>query len=353
MKNKKSASIYLALGFMITAAYVIFAVKPLEKEFQFTPEWKIDVANPSVQETGEGEKTHYFKLGQTMGYFTYDGKVSNFTTFPFRAAISDGIYASYTENNSKCDFFSKDGKKIGTINEYGFPMFDEDRIYVFFPGGNSFGRMDENGERLWEFESASPITAFDSSSAGAVVGLADGSIVQFENDGNISLRFSPGGSEFQIISGVAISPSGEYIASVSGQNRERFVLAKKEAAHSKIVFHEFSEKSTPYQKLVKFSNDSRKVYYDFDGTLGIADTQTLKARHIKINGRAISLRESDDCAFLLTRLGDEYTVYIIEKNSTLTGSFSFKAKTAFIQTDGKELFVGKDTSISKISIQKK
>lgn len=353
MKNKKGVSLYITLASTVTVLYVVFAAKPLEEEFQFIPEWKIDVANPTVQKTAGNESTHFFRLAQSLGYFTDDGKVTNFVSFPFKATVSENIYAVYSANSSACDFYSKDGQKTGTINEYGFPMFDEDRIFVFFPGGSSVGRMDSEGKKIWEYESTSPITAFDSSKAGCVLGFADGRLIQFSDDGNILRQFSPGGSEFQVISGAAVSPCGQFIASVSGMNKERFVLAKQEDAHSKIVFHEFTEKSRPYQKLVKFSGDGKKVYYDFDGTLGIVDTETTKSQHIKIKGRSISLKESERCVFLLTKQADEYTVYIIEKNSELVGSFSFKAKAAFIQTDSENLFVGKDSTISKINIQKK
>ena len=351
MKNKKTASLFVIIGIIITILYIIFAIKPLGEEFQFIPEWKIDITNPSIERSDEVK--HPFKLGQAMGYFTDSGKVTSFISFPFKATISESRYASYMENNFSCDYYNANGEKEGTIKEYGFPHFDGERMYIFNPGGNSFQELDPNGKKIWEFESTSPVTAFDSSEGGCIAGFADGSIAQFDHSGKILQQFSPGGSEFQIISGAAVSSDGEYIAIVSGQNKERFVLAKKEDAHSKIVFHEFSDSSKPYQKLVKFSKDNSKVYYDFCGKLGIADTKKCKSSYIKIKGQAISLKENDSCVFVLTKDKDEYTVYVIEKNSSLTGKFSFKAKSAFIQTYENVLFVGKDSTISKINIFKK
>ena len=353
MKNKKKTSVFVTAGVVIVVLYVIFAVKPLNEEFQFIPVWKIDVSNPPVVKAEENEATFPFKLMQTMGYFTQDGKVTNFSTFPYKATISDSYYTSYRENNSSCDFYTPEGKKAGTIKEKGFPMFDQDRLFIFLPGGSSFARLSSDGKKMWEFESSSPITAFDSSEAGNAAGFADGSISQFDTEGKILQQFTPGGSEFNIISGAAISNNGNFIASVSGQNKERFVLAKREDAHSKIVFHEFTDNSLPYQKLVKFSKDDSKVYYDFDGKLGIVDTEKYKCRHIKIKGQAISLKESDLCVFVLTKQNDNYTVYILEKNSSLIGSFSYVAEASFIQTDENSLYIGKDSSISKISIVKK
>ena len=353
MKNIKKNSFFVTLAAVIIVVYVIFAVKPLNEEFHFIPVWKIDVSNPPVSKNEDNQKTFPFKLMQTLGYFTEDGKVTVFKTYPYKASISDTFFASYRENNSSCDFYTPEEKKAGTISEKGFPMFDQDRIFVFLPGGSSFVRLSQEGKRLWEFESSSPITAFDSSRAGNAAGFADGSITQFSPEGSIVQQFSPGGSEFNIISGVAISNNGNFIASVSGQNKERFVLAKKEDAHSKIVFHEFTDHSRPYQKLVKFSADDSKVYYDFDGKLGIVDTEKYSSRHIKIKGQAISIRESDLCVFVLTKEGENYTVYVLEKNSSLVGKFSYQANASFIQTDENSLYIGKDSSISKINIVKR
>ncbi len=350
MKNKNAPSPYLTVGIIISILYVIFAAKPLEEEFQFEPDWKIDAANPTVINENEDEKTHPFRLGQTMGYFTNSGKITNFITFPFKASISENIYTSYFSNSTGCELFSRNGTKIGQIDKPGFPMIADERIFVFLPGGNSLASMDEKGSLLWEFESPSPITAFGSSAAGCVLGFADGSVIQFDKEGKTIQKFFPEGSELHIILGAAVSSDGNLVATVSGQNRERFVLSRKEDAHSRIIFHEFSEKSMPYQKLVKFSKDASKVFYDFNGTLGIVDTKTCKVKHIKITGQAINLEEGKRCVFLLTKSGEDYRVYIVENNSSLVGSFSFKAKTAFKKENKESIFVGKDTTISKLKI---
>jgi len=56
--------------------------------------------------------------------------------------------------------------------------------------------------------------------------------------------------------------------------------------------------------------------------------------------------------FVLTKDDTRYTVYAIEKFDTMNGSFSFEAQSAFIRTDGENLFVGKDSTISRMTIIK-
>ena len=84
MKTKKSISFFISLSVIFCILYIILAIKPLGKEYQFTPEWKIDVASPNVKPIENDSQLVYFKLGQTMGYFTEDGDVVNFITFPLK-----------------------------------------------------------------------------------------------------------------------------------------------------------------------------------------------------------------------------------------------------------------------------
>ena len=281
------------------------------------------------------------------------GKITQFVTFPQKASISRSYYTSYNSNNTQAKYYSPDGKLSGTINVTGFPMIDEDRIFVFLPGGASFVKCTPDGQKEWEYGGTVPITAFDSSKSGVVIGFADGNICQFNTSGNLVQRFTPGGSDYNVILGAAISSSGEYIAVVSGQNRQRFVLAKRSENQTKITAHEFLNSNEPTQKLVKFSRDDSTVYFATSDDLGIVDVKTGKIRHIKLKGHANAIQESNESVFVLTKLEDTYTVYVIEKFATLTGAFSFSAKNAFILTDENRLYVGKDSTISCISISKK
>ena len=88
MKNKKNISFYILLSLIFCISYIVLAIKPLGTEHQFSPEWKIDVTNPSTVKPEEDSKLLPFKLGQTLGYFTPDGKVITFVSFPMKASIS-------------------------------------------------------------------------------------------------------------------------------------------------------------------------------------------------------------------------------------------------------------------------
>ena len=149
MKTKKTSSFYITLALILCAVYIIFAIKPLGFEYQLTPGWKIDVTNPTLSAPEENERLLYFKLGQSIGYFTENGKVTNFISYPYKSSISKEYYTFYSANSSAASFYLPSGKKAGTINISGFPMIQENRLYVFLPGGSSFVQCREDGSKAW------------------------------------------------------------------------------------------------------------------------------------------------------------------------------------------------------------
>lgn len=352
MKTKKHSHIYILLAIFFIIIYIILAAKPLGKEYHFTPQWRKSIA-PTSNTAPVNTRQIYFKLGQTIGYFTEDGNITTFKTFPSKASISSEYYAIYNTEDSQIAFYNRQNQQAGILQAPGFPFFEEDRIYVFLPGGASFAKCDSQGQVLWINENTIPLTAFSSKENFTTTGYADGSIKVFDNqNGNEALSFAPGGSDYKIILGLDISSDGTYIASVSGHNKQRFVLTKNESKQPKIVFHNYLNSDMNRQTVVRICDQDKRVLYNYDNYLGIYNIETQKNTAIKIDKIVIAIEETDSLIFVLGKSGRQYTVYIIEKTDTLEGSFSFEADTAFIKTCNNNLYVGQDTSISKVKISK-
>ncbi|MCR5063753.1 MAG: WD40 repeat domain-containing protein [Treponema sp.] len=353
MKKKIALIPFILVALFFTILYIILAAKPLQKDYQFTPVWKISTANPAVVGVQDISKQYYFHLGQTAGYFTEDGKITCFRTFPAKVSISDSYFALYNTDAANTDFFTSNGEKAGVIKGAGYPFIVEDSIFRFLPGGASFAKCDAGGETLWLYEGVIPITAFSAKENFCTAGFANGSIKVYDNKtGNIESDFVPGGSDYPVILGLDISNDGQYIASISGHNRQRFVLSHKESNQQKIIFHTFLDKETSSRTLVHFCKDSERVLYCCQDSIGIYNIKTQENFFINMESKIISIEESEDFVFLLGKNQSNYTVFLIDKTNTLEGLFSFEAQSAFINCDNNNLFIGSDSSISRIAITK-
>ena len=352
MKTKKHIHIYILLAFFFIIIYIILAAKPLGKEYHFTPQWRKSVASPTVNSSSSAQQI-YFKLGQSIGYFTEDGQITTFKTFPAKASISSEYYATYNTEDAKITFFNKHNQEQGELSVSGFPFFEEDRIYVFLPGGSSFAKCNPQGELIWKNENTIPLTAFSSKENFTASGYADGTIKVLDNkSGSEALSFAPGGSDYKVILGLDISADGAYVASVSGHNKQRFVITKNEGKQPKIIYHNFLDSDMKRQTVVRFCDNDKRIIYNYDTYIGIYNLEKEKNTSIKIDKKVIAVEETDSLIFVLGKKDNEYTVYIIEKTDTLEGTFSFQAETAFIKTCNNNLYVGQDTSISKVKISK-
>lgn len=351
MKKNNIVSLSVFIAIIFTILYIIFSAKSLSKEYQFTPVWKISTSNPSITEANPEDNKIHFHLGQTIGYFTENGNVISYKTFPAKVAISDFYYSTYDTDAKDTPFYNSKNELAGVIKASGFPYFVDDLIYVFLPGGSSFAKCYPNGEICWTYEGTIPITAFAAKPNYTAVGLADGTIKVFENEnGNNEISFEPGGSDYPIILGLDISPDGQYIASISGHNRQRFVLSHREENQQKIIYHHFLDDDSLYRSSVYFTKDASRVFYNYGNKLGIYELNKQKNSEVIIKDKIISIKESEDFVVLLSKNKKNYTITLIENTNTKEGDFSFEANTAFIQTLGNKLYIGKDNSISCIAI---
>lgn len=353
MKTKKHAGLYILLAFLFILLYIFLAAKPLGKEYHFTPEWKKSISTPALQNPIYNTKPIYFKLGQTMGYFTPEGDITNSKTYPVKAAISSDYYALYNTLDEKTVFYDYTGKEKGSFEQAGYPFFEEDRIFIFMPGGASFARCNSDGSTRWIYESLIPITAFSSKQALTAAGYADGTIRILDNENGMEkTSFSPGGSDYKVILGLDVSSDGVYIASVSGHDKQRFVITRADGLQPKIIHHEYLNSNLNRRTVVRFCDNDKQVIYNYDGYIGIYNIENDKNTSIKIDKTVIAIEETDSIFFVLGKNQNEYTVYIIEKTQTLEGCFTFEAESAFIKTDGNDLYIGQDTTISKIKVSK-
>jgi hypothetical protein len=355
MKLKKNVFLLTLSICLLMVIYILSAARPLGKELLITPEWTINIGRAPEGSSPQSSLQLPFRLGQVMGYFTADGKITLATTFPYKATISSHYYAQYGSDNPETAFFNTDGTQAGTITYNGFPFFDDDRIFTFLPGGSSFIQCKPDGSESWSYEGVMPITAFSSSPSGCVAGFADGTIRTFSSDGRILQEFSPGGSDFSVILGTDLSSDGKYLACISGLNRQRIVLAKCDKEHCTITFFKYFDKNLTRQTLVKFSKKSDVLYYNYAGGLGIVNCASGSHTEMPVKGKIITIQESDigNTVYVLGKNDNEYSVYIIEEFDNMVGSFSFTADNAFILTSGNSLFVGRDSQISRLTLSKK
>ncbi|MBQ9537633.1 MAG: hypothetical protein IJU95_00035 [Treponema sp.] len=350
-KDNTKAKIAVLVG-VFCFLYIIFSFKPLREEIHLTPDWTIAIDREGLSPESD-EDLVPFKLGQAIGYFSEDGRIASCIPYSFNAAISPVYYAVYSSDNSHTDVKTPDGNTVLSLDAPGFPFFSDDRIFVFFPNGSSVARYSSSGDKIWEYEDYSPITAFSSTKGGSVIGFADGQLVSITSNGDIDQQYYPGGSEFSAIYGVGISEDGSLVGCISGLKSQRFIVSKRvSGGHPKVLFHEYLPADSNTIRLVKFNSDASMVFYNYNGGLGIADLKEARSAHVPLSGTVVQIEESKDFGlmFVLSRDGNQYTVTVLEPFDQVISSTSFKAVNSFLLVKEKFVFIGRDNKISRLTV---
>ncbi len=358
MKFKENLKYFIIIGIVFSVIYLFVAVTPLGKELVLRPSWTLSLSeiqieeNPQLSANTGNETLIPFILGRRLGYFTPEGRIAMMETFPYKASVSESLWTTYGSSASNTVLYAPDGGEACTVEDGGFVHLDDGRIYLFLPGGGGIAEYAEDGQRKWTYERFVPVTAFNSSPQGCVIGYADGNLAYLQPDGTELFSFYPGGSTYEVILGADISPSGKLTACVSGQEDQRFVLIRTTDGQSKIVFHEYLPGNLKRQTFVWFDANEEFVFYNFDGGLGIADCRTLESKKIPIDGTVVSIAESpgENLYLILSKNGSDYRISLLEKPDRLLGSVSFKAGNAFLTENGGRFFLGTDDYISCIGI---
>ncbi len=359
MNIKGNLKYLLAGSIVFLLVYLFLAAVPLGPDFYFEPSWvrQITVADTAEVETPRDEafpeNAIPFHLGNTFGYFTPDGTIVLSRTSTERIIVSRHGWATYPHDAQQTTISFTDNAADVLIHEPGYVHLDKDRIYLFHPGGNRVSSLSEKAETLWTREHTAPITAFNSSPAGTVIGYADGNLTAVSPTGEILFTFWPGGSDHQIILGTAISGDGEFIACISGIDRQRFIVAQRMSNQYRILYHTYLEGNLRRQLYCNFDDRGKHVFFETASGLGIFDSNTLESRILQIPGTIVSTGEipGNSVFTVLSKNGNEFTLSAIEKPDHIVGSAIFPGTDAFLVQQGTTLFLGIDSRITRIDIR--
>ncbi len=364
MKIKENVLLFSIIGLVFFIAYLLLAGLPLEEEIQFLPKWTINIQekydsfiheNDNLASSSVPSDALPFKLSQYLGYVTPSGDIPFIYSFPEKSSISKSRWTVYTSSAYNTPVYSAQNGESFILQDSGFPHLIDDAVFIFYPGGNSFGCYSTAGDKMWTAEHWSPITAFDASAAGTVTGYADGNIRHFDTEGNLVFSMYPGGSTFEVILGTAISGDGNYIAAVCGLDKQRFILIQVNGKNSKIVYHSYLDSQKNEQTYVHFNNAGNRVFFNYNGGLGIVNCEKYSIKKIPFKGSVCTIGELADgtLSFVLLQDEQQWTVLALESFSNRMGSFTFTARNAFMSVSGNDLFIGKDEGISKMEIVSK
>ena len=175
-----------------------------------------------------------------------------------------------------------------------------------------------------------------------------------DREGRTLFSFYPGGSDYQVVLGAAISESGRQAVCVSGITPQRVILIEIESGQHRITAHRNLDGDLRRQVFAGFGDSGRQAFFETPAGLGIFDTQTRTFSEVPFEGQILNVVEYTGTGFFTVLAKTEpsnHLLALVENPATKAASVNFECRDAFLLFADGGLYLGSDGTISKISIR--
>ncbi|PKL08227.1 MAG: hypothetical protein CVV51_09995 [Spirochaetae bacterium HGW-Spirochaetae-7] len=347
-KGRRVAIAVFAIVVMILA-YFFVCTEPLSAELSAVPRWRIDIAATAETALPAGESVEgllSYSTDTRHGYFWPDGRVAFMADEP--AAISDKSYVIPSRNGSG-SMLKVPGKPAGLPIEAHLPFFAADKLYSAELDGSGFAAWDQSGRKSWSYAFPCQLSAFSAGDTLAVGGTVDGWLEGVTVDGRKAFSFAPGGSRLSVILGLGVSRSGDWIAAISGIDRQRLVVLGRGGADFRVTSHRYLDSDYREPVRVIVMSDDRHVLYRRTDGIGVwsVDGKVDEVLPVKADDFDVHADGERGLAYLVARRGRKSEIVVFRLPATLLGRISLPDSSDYVRFVGSSAYVGGRTWLAR------
>jgi len=361
---------------VLFVVYFFAAARPVPRETVLVPHWLSSFEGESPVAINGGnvpDKLTPFTLGDRYGYVNSEGKFSVNKIKTGNIYLSDNLWTEYESEPSQIEIMDSSGQQAVVINDpRGYPVLLDDRIYILGSEQNSLSEIDRNGDLLWTYDFSAPLTCIDAASGYVLTGSIDGIVEMLDSSGRRIFVFEPSGSRYSVILGCAISRNGSMIGIISGIEEQRFLLLERygnTGVDYRVVYHEFTGGGFRRPVHISFTDQDRRVVFEYPGGLGCYDIKTKQSMKIPLEGTIISIDNSGDqgysfvicsCPDNIKKLigikfpeNNRFTAKAMHYKKMLFLQAPFESDNAFLGRSGQSIIVGGGNILASFILEKK
>lgn len=343
--NGRRLSLTVLVLFLVIFVYFFALAEPLCPELSVAPRWMLDLktSTSNVADLPAGADYFSYTTGIHNGYFSVDGKGFAISESPDRLNVTDASYVLIHEDASGSVLKSPQGTIVADLATTS----------AFFSGGRLFSAEDEGtgvkaynskGESLWSYTFPCQLSAFAVGNDLVVGGTVDGWLEGVAPDGSKVFSFSPGGSRLSAVLGLGVSRSGQWIAAITGIDRQRLIVLGRGGTDFRVSSHRYLD--TDYREPVKVivMDDDRHVLYRRPDGIGVWSVDGLvdEILPVKADDFDITLDTAKNIAYLVARRAHKAEIVAFLLPATLLGRIALPDSSEYVRFSGSSAFVGGD-----------
>jgi hypothetical protein len=196
------------------------------------------------------------------------------------------------------------------------------------------------------------ISAFASGETLSVGGTIDGWLEGIDKNGKKVFSFSPGGSRLPVVLGTAVSDSGDWIATVSGIDKQRLVVLGRGGVEYRVKSHRYLESDFREPIRVVIMEDDTHVLYRREDGVGVwsVDGKVDEVLPVMAEDFDVSVDPPHRIALLAARQGESKSITVFRTPSTLLGTIRLPDSSDFIRIIGSSVYFGGQSWIARLDL---
>ena len=353
-KGRRKIFTVLVAVVLIAVFFFVFS-EPLRPELSAAPRWTIDLsasvasAEASAQDRVDASAVS-FSTASRFGYFGTDGSIGfvGEATGPVPMSDSSYVSAELVPGGTNYSLRSPVGARVAELDASA-PFYSSGRLFSAQADGSGVAAYDGKGNRLWSYTFPCQLSAFSAGEGLAVGGTVDGWLEGVDSGGRRAFSFAPGGSRLQVVLGLGVSRSGNWIAAVTGVDRQRLVVLGRGGADYRVASHRYLDSDYREPVRVVVLDDDRHVLYRRADGIGVwsVDGAVDELLPVKADDFDVSLDAERGLALLVARRGKKAEVVAFRLPATLLGRVPLPDGSEYVRLIGSSVYFGSGDSISR------
>ncbi len=342
--------------------YLALFPRPLGTELMVRVETGIALQDAAPSSQGSTAPLFPFQLDPLFGYINSEGALAFMDSIQGGVALAQDGFINYSTVSETHVYQDGYGRIERVIQASGYPVLRAGRVFVLGPGGARVSEWGETGDRIWEREFGSHVTAFDASATTTVVGLLSGELVFLDEDGQEIQRYRARRSRVPVVYGLDVDEAGSRVALVSGLDPHIVTVLEHDGERFAPRFERelVSELREPVP--VRFFETAGRVVLEQVDELEMSSLLSLRfdgreAAALSLVGRLHGLVEPEGSS-VLTALAEDsqvangFELLLWAGTDRVMARVPFFADTAFIGNGpGGSLLLGVDARVLQLRLE--
>ncbi len=349
--RRNPTAFWILFSLFLLVCFFLFP-EPLPPEFTARPVWyKKITSDPALPPAGTD---FTFSIGGKAGFFNPEG--ATYSVEPPSSAVLMGENSWLTlppGNAAVKTVMNMQGEKLGSIPPAEIPFFIRNRLFSTSYDAMGLVAYSDLGKPLWNYTFPCQVSGFDANESVSVAGLIDGSVEILDKTGKQLLSFTPGGSRLQVILGISSSVTGNYVAMVSGIDRQRLVVLGRGDKDYRVVAHRYLESDFRTPVSVFILPDDRYVLYQQPEGIGVFSLDGKENAMLPVKAETFTVHQGykKDLYFIMAKSKGNVELVVFSPPDRLLGRTRLPPETEFYRFSDRHLFLGYDSGLSRIDFK--